>query len=71
MIGRHLLLSSVTTAVKPAYSVFDHRPNPIQEGDPSFVPVGSWSGQVVSGEMLLRIFTVSLMLFSRTVVKLV
>ena len=32
MIGRHLLLFPVSTAVKPAYSVLDHRPNPIQEG---------------------------------------
>ena len=33
VIGRHLLLSPVSTALKPAYSVFAHRPNPIQEGE--------------------------------------
>ena len=31
MTGRHLLLSPASTAVKPASSAFDHRPNPIQE----------------------------------------
>ena len=33
MIGRHVLLSPVRTAVKPAYSVFGNHPNPIQEGE--------------------------------------
>ena len=32
MIGQHFLLSPVNTVVKPAGSVFAHRPNPIQEG---------------------------------------
>ena len=32
VVGLHLFLSPVSTAVKPACSVFDHRPNPIQEG---------------------------------------
>ena len=31
VIGQHLLLSPVKTVVKPAGSVFAHRPNPIQE----------------------------------------
>ena len=30
VIGRHLLLSPVSTVVKPAYSVFAYHPNPIQ-----------------------------------------
>ena len=33
VIGQHLLLSPVSTAVKPAFSEFDHCPNPIQEGE--------------------------------------
>ena len=33
VIGQHLLLSPVSTAVEPAYSEFDHRPHPIQEGE--------------------------------------
>ena len=33
MIGRHLLLSPVSTAVKPTHAVFAHHPNPIQEGE--------------------------------------
>ena len=32
VIGQHLLLSPGSTAVKPAHSEFDHRPNRIQEG---------------------------------------
>ena len=32
-MSEKLLLSPVSTAVKPAYSVFEHRPLPIQEGD--------------------------------------
>ena len=32
MIGQHLLLSPVSTVVKPTYSVSDHRPNPTQRG---------------------------------------
>ena len=32
MVGLHLLLSPVGTVVKPAYPLFAHRPNPIQEG---------------------------------------
>ena len=31
VIGQHLFVSPVSPAVKPAYSEFDHRPNPIQE----------------------------------------
>ena len=30
VIGQHLLLSPLSTVVKPACSEFDHRPNPIQ-----------------------------------------
>ena len=33
VIGQHLLLSPASTAVKPAFSEFDHCPNPIQEGE--------------------------------------
>ena len=33
VIGRHLLLSPVSTVVKPACSVFAHRPHPTQEGE--------------------------------------
>ena len=33
MIGRHLLLSLVSTAVKQAYTVFAHHPHPIHEGE--------------------------------------
>ena len=32
VISQHLLLSPVSTVVKPAWSVFADRPNPIQEG---------------------------------------
>ena len=32
VIGEHLFLSPVSTAVETAYSEFDRRPNPIQEG---------------------------------------
>ena len=32
VIGRHLLLSPVSTVVKPAYSDNAHRPSPTQEG---------------------------------------
>ena len=32
VVGQHLLLSLVCTAVKLPYSVSDHRPNLIQEG---------------------------------------
>ena len=31
VIGQNLLLSPANAVVKPAYSEFDHRPNPIQE----------------------------------------
>ena len=33
LVGPHLLLSPVCTVVKPAYSVFTHHPNPIQDGE--------------------------------------
>ena len=32
VVDLHMLLSSVGTMVKPAYPLFAHRPNPIQEG---------------------------------------
>ena len=41
VIGRHLLLSPVSTAVKPACSVFAHRPNPTQERDVDVI-LGLW-----------------------------
>ena len=33
VVGQHLLLYPVSTAVKPACSVSDHRPSPIQDGE--------------------------------------
>ena len=33
VIGQHVLLFAVNTEVRPAWSVFAHRPNPIQEGE--------------------------------------
>ena len=39
VVGLHLLLSPVSTVVKPAYSVFAHHPSPIQEGESQCSPL--------------------------------
>ena len=41
VIGLHLLLSPVSTVVKPAYSVFALRQNPIQEVEVAMLSAGS------------------------------